>query len=128
MGRGFGPNFAENVARECIRSNYPEGAAEIYEKMLEVNPNNTNMYAKLASAYTASGNRDKAIQFLRTKLEANDSAILKNRNAQTQMTQKLIELYKASGELDVLREEYEERLAENPDDTWANLLGCVNAD
>ena len=117
IGRGFGPDFADSVARECIRSNYPQGAAEIYEKILEVNPNNTRMYAQLASAYTAAGNREKAIQFLRTKLEANDSAILKNRNAQTQMTQKLIELYKASGELDVLREEYEGRLTEKPDDT-----------
>ena len=117
IGRGFGPDFADSVAQECIRSNYPQGAAEIYEKMLEVNPNNTRMYAQLASAYTASGNREKAIQFLRTKLEANDSAILKDRNAQTQMTQKLIELYKASGELDVLRQEYEGRLTEQPDDT-----------
>ena len=117
IGRGFRPNFAENVAQECIRSNYPQGAAEIYEKMLEVNPNNINMYAELASAYTAAGNREKAIQFLRTKLEANGSAILKDRNAQTQMTQKLIELYKASGELDVLRGEYERRLTEKPDDT-----------
>ena len=122
IGRGFGPDFAETVARECIRSSHPEGAAEIYEKMLEVNPNNTRMYAQLASAYTASGNRDKAIQFLRTKLEANDSAILKDRNAQTQMTQKLIELYKASGELDALRGEYEGRLAENPDDTSQTYL------
>ena len=117
IGRGFGPNFAESVAQECIRSNYPEGAVEIYEKLLEVNPNNTRTYDQLASAYTAAGNRDKAIQFLRTQLEANASAILKNRRTQIQMVHKLIELYKVSGELDTLREEYEERLAENPDDT-----------
>ena len=117
IGRGFGSNFAESVARECIRSNYPEGAVEIYEKLLEVNPNNTRTYDQLASAYTASGNRDKAIQFLRTQLEANESAILKNRRTQIQMVQKLVELYKVSGELDRLREEYEGRLAENPDDT-----------
>ena len=117
IGRGFGYNFAESVARECIRSNYPEGAVEIYEKLLEVNPNNTRTYDQLASAYTASGNRDKAIQFLRTQLEANDSAILKNRRTQIQMVQKLVELYKVSGELDTLREEYEGRLAENSDDT-----------
>ena len=122
IGRSFGPNFAENVARECIRFNHPEGAAEIYEKILEVNPNNTRMYAQLASAYTASGNRDKAIQFLRIKLEANDSAILKDRNAQTQLAQTLIELYKASGQLDTLREEYEGRLAENPDDAAQTYL------
>ena len=117
IGHGFGANFAESVARECIRSNYPEGAVEIYEKLLEVNPSNTRTYDQLASAYTASGNRDKAIQFLRTQLKANESAILKNRRTQIQMVQKLIELYKVSGELDTLREEYERRLAENPDDT-----------
>ena len=117
IGRGFGADFAESVARECIRSNYPEGAVEIYEKLLEVNPNNTRTYDQLASAYTASGNRDKAIQFLRTQLEANESAILKNRRTQIQIIQKLIELYKMSGELDALREEYEGRLVENPDDT-----------
>ncbi len=117
IGRGFGFNFAESVARECIRSNYPEGAVEIYEKLLEVNPNNTRTYDQLASAYTASGNWDKAIQFLHTQLEANESAILKNRRTQIQMVQKLVELYKVSGELDTLREEYEGRLSENSDDT-----------
>ena len=117
IGRGFGPNFAESVAQECIRSNYPEGAVEIYEKLLEINPNNTRTYDRLASAYTAAGNRDKAIQFLRAQLKANESAILKNRRTQTQMVQKLIELYKVSGEFDALREEYEGRLAENPDAT-----------
>ncbi len=122
IGRGSGLDFAETVAQQCMTFSHPEGAAEIYEKMLEVNPNNTRMYAQLASAYTASGSRDEAIQFLRTKLEANDSAILKNRNAQTQVAQKLIELYKASGELDAIREEYEGRLAENPDDTSQTYL------
>ena len=122
IGRGSGLDFAETVAQQCITFSHPEGAAEIYEKMLEVNPNNTRMYAQLATAYTASGSRDKAIQFLRTKLEANDSAILKDRNAQTQIAQKLIELYKASGELDAIREEYEGRLAENPDDTSQTYL------
>ena len=117
IGRGFGPDFAEDVARECIRSSYPEGAVQIYEKMLEVNPNNTRTYDQLASAYTAAGNRDKAIRFLRTQLKDNESKILKNRRTQIQMVQKLIELYKVSGELAALREEYEERLAENPDDT-----------
>ena len=117
IGRGYGPDFAETVAQQCIAFNHPEGAAEIYEKLLEVNPNNTRTYAQLASAYTAAGNRDKAIQFLRTQLEASDSAILRDRNAQTQIVQKLVELYKASGGLDALREEYEERLAENPEDS-----------
>ena len=122
IGGGSGFNFAETVAQQCMTFGPPEGAAEIYEKILEVNPNNTRMYAQLASAYTATGNRDKAIQFLRTKLETNDSAILRNRSAQTQVVQKLIELYKASGELDAIREEYEGRLAENPDDTSQTYL------
>ena len=122
IGRGFGPNFAESVARECIRSNHPEGAVEIYEKLLEVNPNNTRTYDQLASAYTAAGNRDKAIQFLRTQLKDSESAILKNRRTQIQIVQKLIGLYKVAGELAVLREEYEGRLAENPDDTLSVYL------
>ncbi len=122
IGHGFGPNFAESVARECIRSNYPEGAVEIYEKLLAVNPSNTRTYDQLASAYTASGDRDKAIQFLRTRLEDSELAILKNRRTQIQLVEKLIELYKVSGELDALREEYEGQLAENPDDTLSVYL------
>ncbi len=122
IGRGSGLDFAETVAQQCMTFSHPEGAAEIYEKILEVNPNNTRMYAQLAAAYTAAGNRDKAIQFLRTKLETNGSAILKDRNAQTQVAQKLIELYKASGKLDTIREQYEGRLAENPDDTSQTYL------
>ena len=117
IGRGSGLNFAETVAQQCMTFSHPEGAAEIYEKILEVNPNNTRMYAQLASAYTATGDRDKAIQFLRTQLKDSESAILKNRRTQIQIVQKLIELYKMSGELDVLRQEYEARLTENPDDT-----------
>ncbi len=117
IGRGFGPNFAKTVAEQCMTFSQPEGAVQIYEKMLEVNPNNIDLYTQLASAYTAAGSRDKAIQFLRTQLAVNRSSILKDQTAQIQMGQKLIELCKASGEIDALREEYEKRLAENPGDT-----------
>ena len=117
IGRGFGPDFAKTVAEQCMTFSQPEGAVEIYEKMLEVNPNSIDLYTQLASAYIAAGNRDKAIQFLRTQLAVNRSSILKDQNARIQMSQKLIELYKASGELDTLREEYEKRLAGNPGDT-----------
>ena len=117
IGRGFGPNFAKTVAEQCMTFSQPEGAVQIYEKMLEVNPNNIDLYTQLASAYTAAGSRDKAIRFLRTQLAVNRSSILKDQTAQIQMGQKLIELCKASGEIDALREEYEKRLAENPGDT-----------
>ena len=63
IGRSFGPDFAKTVAERCMSFSQPEGAVEIYEKMLEVNPNNTGLYTQLASAYIAAGNRDKAIQF-----------------------------------------------------------------
>ena len=47
---------------------------------------------------------------------------MKDRNVQTRIAQKLIELYKASGELGVLHEEYEAWLAENPGDTAHTYL------
>ena len=117
IGRGSGFNFAETVAQQCMTFSHPEGAAEIYEKILEVNPNNNAVCTRSLPPRTqhrAIGT--KPFNSLRTRLEAADSTILKNRDAQTQVAQKLIELYKASGELDAIREEYEGRLVEDPDD------------
>ncbi len=64
---GFGYDFANRAAQECIRNKKPNAAVEIYEKMMETG--RTNVYHQLADAYVATGNREKGIELLREKLQ-----------------------------------------------------------
>ena len=115
IGQLSSNNLVHEVARQCTQRNLPKAAAELYEKIIEVYPNQHNMYAQLASAYAAAGERDKAIQFLREKLETEAAAISRNSQTQVRLVSKLTELYKVSGTLADLVTEYEAKLAEKPE-------------
>ena len=116
FGHNFGNEFARQAADQCIQNNNPQAAVEIYEQFLEVQPNEHNTFANLASAYAASGEREKAVQFLREKLEAEDSSISQNPYARAEIASKLIELSKTTGNIESLTTEYEAKLAEKPED------------
>ncbi|MDE0638040.1 MAG: tetratricopeptide repeat protein [Candidatus Poribacteria bacterium] len=62
-----GTEFARRAAEECIRNKNPKGAVQIYEKMME--SGRMSVYHQLADAYSAAGQREKAIQMLRDKLQ-----------------------------------------------------------
>ncbi len=111
IGQSFGNEFAESAAQQCMENNNPKAAVEIYEKIVEVQPNRHYTYDDLASAYAAAGEREKAIQFLREKVETEGDSY-----AQVEMVSKLTEIYKASGEIEELAAEYEAKLAEKPED------------
>ena len=65
IGRNYGSDFARDAARECMNNNNPKAAAEIYEKLIAAGVNQSYIYGYLASAYAATGEREKAIAFLR---------------------------------------------------------------
>ena len=110
VGQNFGRQFARSAAGACIRSNNPKAAIEIYEKFIEVYPNQTRTYQDLASAYIAAGEREKAIQLLRGRLATGSTA------SQVETVLKLAELYRDSGELEGLTAEYTAKLVEKPED------------
>ena len=119
VGVNFGTFFAEGVASQCLENNNPKAAIELYEKMIAVQPNNPSAYStytSLASAYVAIGDREKAIQFLREKLEAADTILSSQPFGQVDIVSKLIELYKASDRINELLTEYEAKLEQKPDD------------
>ena len=111
IGQSFGNEFAESAAQQCMENNNPKAAIEIYEKIVEVQPNRHYTYDNLASAYAAAGEPKKAIQLLREKLEAEGDPY-----EQAEMVPKLIELCKASDEMEELATEYKAKLAEKPED------------
>ena len=126
FGQNFGNEFARHAADRCTQNNNPQAAVEIYEEFLRVQPNGHNTYANLASAYAASGEREKAVQFLREKLEAEDSSISQDPYAQAQIASKLTELSKTTGNLESLISEYEAKLAEEPEDSiWLYLVAAL---
>ena len=116
VGRNFGNDFARSVARECMENNRVKAAIELYEKIIEVQPDQTYTYNDLASAYAAAGDTEKAIQFLREKLDTLDKGLTQDSYAQVQIVTKLTELYKTSGGIETLMTEYEAKLAEKPED------------
>ena len=115
IGRNFGNDFAQTAASRCMDSN-PKAAVEIYEQIIKVQPNQLYTYRDLASAYTAASEPEKAIQLLREVLETEDTKLSQNPYTQVEIVSKLIELYKASGEIAALVTEYEAKLAEKPED------------
>ena len=70
-----------------------------------VDTNHSYTYNQLASAYAAAGEQEKAIKFLRSKLESPDSANAKDKNSRIHMVRRLIKSYDALGKLNILREE-----------------------
>lgn len=121
VGVNFSLYFAREAANRCLQDR-PKAAVEIYERLIEVNPNDTYMYQQLASAYAASGEREKAIRFIREKLESDNPAIAQNPYTRSRLTMELMELYRTSGDIATLAEEYEGKLASNPDDEFLNYL------
>ena len=116
VGLSYSNFFAEGVARQALENNNPKAAIELYEKIIAVQPNNTSSYTALASAYVAAGDREKAIQLLREKLDAKDTTLSPNPHIQVDMVSKLTEFYKASDRIEELLTEYEAKLDEKPDD------------
>ena len=104
----FSRQFATEVAEQCLESNLPREASEIYEKLVvDTNDSYTYNYTynQLASAYAAAGEQEKAIKFLRSKLESPDSANAKDKNSRIHMVRRLIKSYDALGKFNILREE-----------------------
>ena len=112
-GRSY--DFARMAAEHCTRNNNAKAAVEIYEKMVEKNWERA--YQQLVSAYVASGQRDKAIQFLRGKLRT------KNPEVQVQVVLKIAEFEETLDEIKTLLTEYEPRLP--PDKINPPLLYLV---
>ena len=117
VGMNYGNFFAESVASQALENNNAKAAIELYEKIIAVQPNDTSSYTALASAYVAAGDREKAIRFLREKLEAKDTARSRDPHIQVDIVSKLTELYKASGQIAELITEYEAKLDEKPDES-----------
>ena len=110
VGQNFGQQFARSVAQMCVRGHNPKAAVEIFEKFIEVYPNQTGTYQDLASAYIAAGERENAIQLLRGRLATG------NITSQVETVLKLAELYRDSSELENLTAEYAAKLTEKPED------------
>ncbi len=125
VGTNYANSFAQSVASQCLESNRPKAAIELYEKIIAVQPNRSQSYIALASAYVAAGEREKARQILREKLEAKDTTLSQDPHAQVEIVSKLTQFYKASGQIEELLTEYETKLAEKPDD--ASLIYHVAA-
>ena len=121
-GRNY--DFARMAAEHCTRNNNAKAAVEIYEKMVERDWERA--YQQLASAYVASGQRDKAIQLLRDKLRTNNPEI------QVQVVLKMAEFKETLAEIQTLLTEYEARLPEDkinpPLDYLVAILKIVTDD
>lgn len=122
VGRNFGNDFARSLARQCMENNNATAAIELYEKIIAVHPNRYHQYKDLAAAYAAAGQPEKAILFLREKLETGDTKLTQDSYEQLQVVPKLIELYTGLDRIDELAAEYEAKLAEKPEDPALTYL------
>ncbi len=100
-----GHDFARNVAQRLTSDEKAKYAVEIFEEMMKSSTNTYPVYIDLANAYVASGNRDKAIQLLRQKLEIEDTTAKINVILRSAKFSELTEVLKA------LSAEYDELIA-----------------
>ena len=112
VGQNTAKEFARSIAQQCIRYKNRKAAIEIYEKMVKVDPTDYHLYKDLTTAYFNTGQRDKAIQFLREKLENNNLTSV----AKVETILLLSQLYKTWGKLREFTAEYEEKLSQRPTD------------
>ena len=112
VGQNTAKEFAQGIAQYCIRYKKPKAAIEIYEKMVKVDPTDYHLYKDLTAVYFNTGQRDKAIQFLREKLENNNLTSV----AKVEIILQLSQLYKTWGKLREFTAEYEEKLSQRPTD------------
>ena len=92
VGQYAGNDFTQKVAQQCLRKNRPDAAVEIFEKIIEVHPNWNYVYRELADAYAATGDHEKAIQFLQASQDADKTGL-----SDTNFVLKLTEFHEASG-------------------------------
>ena len=112
-----GNDFARRAAEECIRNKNHKAAIQIYEKFAE--SDNTNMYLQLADAYTSVGERDKAIQLLRQKLQTEGP------EAQVSIILKLAKFDETEEEIKALASKSEENISSEEIDPPSLYLAAI---
>ena len=113
----MGYQFAMRAAEECVRNKYPKAAAEIYEKMME--SGRRDVYSQLADAYTAAGQREKAIQLLREKLNT------ENAESKVGILLKFAKFDETQDEIKTLVTEYDEAITDEKVDPSTLYLAAV---
>ncbi len=119
-GGWYETNFAEVVARKCVQNNAPKLAIEFYEKLIEVRPSNFDFYLRLSHAYTAVGERERAIECVRDGLKVSISSS-KNQHQQERLVSRLIKLSRGTKTFSTLIADFEAQLATKPNNlslTW----------
>ena len=92
VGRYAGNDFTHKVAQRCLTEKRPQDAVEIFEQILQVHPKWNYVYQELASAYVATGDPEKAIQYLTEKQELGVTSL-----SQTSFQLKLAKFHEAAG-------------------------------
>ena len=103
--RTSGYDFARDVAHRLTNDKKHKYAVEIFEEMMKSSSYAYPVYTELANAYVASGNRDKAIQLLRQKLEIEETT---NKIGVIRQSAKFTEL---AEDLEALSAKYDEMIA-----------------
>ena len=73
--RYYGNEFTLAVARRCLTEKRTKEAIELFEKMLEVNPNLKYQYQELATIYAENDEPEKAIQYLTEMYQQDKTAM-----------------------------------------------------
>ncbi len=69
VGRYYGDEFTIAVARRCLAEKRTKESIELFEKILEVQPNRNYQYQELATIYAKNDEPEKAIQYLTEMFE-----------------------------------------------------------
>ena len=110
IGRAYNNKLAQDVASELSDLNRHTEAIEIYDKLIQAQPTDTDYQRYKAGAYAQLNEYDKAIQILRDILPIVDEY------SQIITIDMLVRYYKSIEKLNELIKEYEVKLSEKPND------------
>ena len=120
---GYERAFVGSVAWRCVKNNALNDAVELFERLIAVRPDWANFHFGLSRAYTAAGDRDQAIECLRSGLNITTRPRLSTHHPRQlqELVSELIKLDRGTRAYNTLVAESEARLAAEPNNlslTW----------
>ena len=120
---GYGSTFVESIAWECVKNNATNDGVELFERLIAVRPDWSNFHVGLSHAYTAAGDRERAIECIRNGLNKfTRPPIATHHPRQLQeLVSELVKLDRGTGAYNTFVAKSEARLAAEPDNlslTW----------
>ena len=120
---GYESTFVESVAWRCVTNNAPNDAVELFERLIAVRPDWSDFHIGISRAFTAAGDRDRAIECICNGLNKLTRPPISTHHPRQlqELVSELVKLDRGTGAYNTLVTESEAELSAEPNNlslTW----------